>query len=54
MKVNFKSKYHTSMTTRSRVDENHETVHSLYEKKKEYSRYVSQECKPIVNENLVR
>lgn len=39
LKVSFKSKYHTSMTSRSRVSEE-EALSSLYEKKLEYGRFV--------------
>ena len=52
LKVSFKSKYHTSMTARSRISE-YDTNRSLYDKKKEYATYVKQEFKPELNHHLV-
>lgn len=53
LKVSYKSKYHTSMTARSRLSE-YDTNKSLYERKKEYGTMVKQEFKPVINEDLVR
>lgn len=48
----YKSKYYTSMTSRSRVSE-YETNKSMYDKKKEYGEIVRKQFKPDIDPDLV-